>query len=63
MATQQVAAQRSNMELGTPPMELGTPPMACAMRVAALPVEGALSPCNRSCEVGGSIRLCRWRGR
>jgi hypothetical protein len=27
-ATQQVAAQQSNMEPGTPSMELGTPPMA-----------------------------------
>ena len=41
MATQQVAAQQSNMELGAPPMELGTRP--CAKRVVALPLEGALS--------------------
>jgi hypothetical protein len=36
VATQQVAAQQSNMELGTPPV-------ACAKRVVALPLEGALS--------------------
>ncbi len=62
MATQQVAAQQSNMELGAPPMELGTPP--CAKRVVALPLEGALSRRDkRFCEGGGSMRLCRWRGR